>query len=136
MADGLQVHRAGAETVPEVFRSEGVAGRFVSATPAATATFAHAMSRQLPEGLLRKVPETAPVREIGGPAKMLNDLSNYLSGRQQMVVRMMDVAVRTGSPEQMLKVNAAMIDNGVETDLLAKTIGKTVSAVDQLTKLN
>ena len=48
---------------------------------------------------------------------------------------MVDEAVRTGSPEQMIKVTAAMVDSGTETDLLAKTIGKTVSAVDQLTKL-
>ena len=87
-------------------------------------------------GLLRKASSLTPVRELEGPAKVLSDLSTYLSGRHQSVVRMMDEAVRTGSPEQMLKVTAAMIDNSAESDLLAKTVGKTVSAVDQLTKLS
>ena len=135
MADGSQVQVIGVTSA--AVRPEGVAGgRALSVAPAAAASFAQAMSRQLPDGLLRKAPAVAPVRELNGPAKVLNDLSAYLSGRHQAVARMMDDAVRTGSPEQMLKVTAAMIDSGAETDLLAKTIGKTVSAVDQLTKLN
>ena len=101
----------------------------------ATVGFDQTVLRPLPDGLLRKSPSVEPVREVRGAAKVLNDLSAYLSGRQQAVARMVDEAVRTGSPEQMLKVSAAMVDSGTETDLLAKTIGKTVSAVDQLTKL-
>jgi len=110
-------------------------GHVKQVASAATVGFDQTMLRALPYGLLRKSHSVEPVREVGGAARVLNDLSAYLSGRQQAVARMVDEAVRTGSPEQMLKVSAAMVDSGTETDLLAKTIGKTVSAVDQLTKL-
>jgi hypothetical protein len=101
----------------------------------ATVGVDQAIPRPLPDGLLRKSHPVEPVREVGGVAKVLNELSAYLSGRQQAVARMVGEAVDTGSPEQMMKVTAAMVDSGTETDLLAKTIGKTVGAVDQLTKL-
>ena len=116
------------------FNPSGV-GLVGQVAPPATVGVDHAMSRPLLDGVLRKSPSVEPVRELGGAARVLNDLSTYLSGRQQTVARMVDEAVRTGSPEQMIKVTAAMVDSGTETDLLAKTIGKTVSAVDQLTKL-
>ena len=126
----------GARVSPDVFKSEGIAAGRVGPIATAASGFAEAMSQPFPEGLVRKASALAPVRELGGPAKALNDLSNYLSGRHQAVVRMIDEAVRIGSPEKMMKVNAAMIDLGAETDLLAKTVGKSVSALDQLTKLN
>jgi hypothetical protein len=117
--------------------SQGVAVKqVVSVAPGSEVSFTQSMLQPLREGVLHKASAVTPVRELGGPAKALNDLSTYLSGRHQAVVRMMDEAVRTGSPEQMVKVTAAMIDNSTETDLLAKTVGKTVSAVDQLTKLS
>jgi hypothetical protein len=113
-----------------------VVERVVPAASRAEVDLTQGMLQPLREGVLRKASPVKSVRELDGPAKALSDLSTYLSGRQQVVVRMMDEAVRTGNPEQMLKVTAAMIDNSAETDLLAKTLGKTVSALDQLTKLS
>ena len=133
----VSLREVGARVALEAVASQGVGAEQVpSIAPASAANFAQSMSQPLRDGLLRKAPSFTPVRELEGPAKVLNDLSTYLSGRHQSVVRMMDEAVRTGSPEQMLKVTAAMIDNSAESDLLAKTVGKTVSAVDQLTKLS
>jgi hypothetical protein len=119
-----------------VDNSLGYVGRTQPVSPAAIVNFSVIMAQQLPEGMLRKEQSVKPVPEPVGVGRLLDDLSKYMMGRRQAMVNMMDEAVRTGSPDKMLKVGAALIDGSTEATLIAKTIGKTVSAVDQLTKLN
>lgn len=126
-----------AKAVLEAVVSQRVGSEQVwPAKPGSAVGLAQSKSQPLRDGLLRKASSVTQLRELDGPAKALKDLSTYLSDRQQSVVRMMDEAMRTGSSEKVLKVTAAMIDKSAESDLLAKTVGKTVSAVDQMIKLN
>lgn len=66
----------------------------------------------------------------------LGQLSEYMRRHTQMIARQMAQVQVTRDPATMLKVTAEMIDHGVESDLISKVIGKTVSTVDQLTKLS
>jgi hypothetical protein len=76
-----------------------------------------------------------PALKPAGPAP-LGALSNYLNRQQRGIADQMARVQVTRDPAAMLQVTNELIDQGAQSDLIAKVIGKTVSAVDQLTKLN
>jgi len=73
---------------------------------------------------------------LSGGVSRLEQLSDYLSERQVRMATDISKVLVSRDSAAMLQVTAKALDNSVESDLLAKVIGKTVSAVDQLTKLN
>lgn len=131
MAIDVNLHRAAAMPV-----RENVGVERPASTAAMGADFAQAISRNVPEGLIRKHHSISSVQAPSRASQPLNDLSNYLAGRNHAVTQMMDKVLRTGNPHEMMQATSVLIDGGVETDLVAKVIGKTISAVDQLTKLS
>lgn len=98
-------------------------------------------SGRLSAGLIKPVahlpsPDNALPDARVRPAGKLSDLSDYLHHKQVKFVGMVGAVLNSRDTTAINKTVATMVDNGVENDLMAKTIGKTVSAVDQLTKLN
>ncbi|MBV6322458.1 EscI/YscI/HrpB family type III secretion system inner rod protein [Duganella violaceipulchra] len=69
-------------------------------------------------------------------AAPLRALSDYFRDRGQALASQMARVQATRDPAAMLRVTNELIDLGVQNDLLAKVVGKSVSAVDQLTKLS
>jgi hypothetical protein len=69
------------------------------------------------------------------PSK-LERLSSYFQDRGARHSAAMARAVTTRDAAEMLRLTAQGMDMGVQSELMAKFIGKTVSAVDAITKLN
>jgi hypothetical protein len=67
---------------------------------------------------------------------LLGELSNYLSARRSMAANQLTGVLNTRDPAALIEVSREMSDQAIEQDLLVKVIGKTVSSIDQLTKLN
>lgn len=82
------------------------------------------------------MPRSALKSQAPAGVTPLGQLSEYMRGHTQAMARQMSQVQATRDPATMLKVTAEMIDHGVESDLISKVIGKTVSTVDQLTKLS
>lgn len=83
-----------------------------------------------------QAPQARPVLKPAGGAGALDTLSSYLQRNQRRVAGEMERVQVTRDPAAMLRITNELIDQGVQSDLIAKVIGKSVSAVDQLTKLN
>ncbi|UXH79533.1 EscI/YscI/HrpB family type III secretion system inner rod protein [Roseateles amylovorans] len=62
---------------------------------------------------------------LGGPGVERRHLANRLN---QML--------RSGNTRDVPAITARMLDMSTQSDIVAKVVGKTVSAVDQLTKLS
>lgn len=97
----------------------------------------------LPLGILKKTMEPSAVTPSSSfdklhsrPAGFLGDLSDHLKVRGERMASLVGAALVTRDPTVVNQVVASMTENGVEGDFTAKVLGKTVSAVDQLTKLN
>lgn len=66
----------------------------------------------------------------------LSALSRHLASRETTLVSCMSTVVAKRDPAALMRITSEMVNNGAENTLLAKTLGKTVSSIDQLTKLN
>jgi hypothetical protein len=66
----------------------------------------------------------------------LNGLSSYLSKRGEKFAALYDDTIKYRSADSMLQVTKQMADGSFENELLAKVVGKTISGIDQLTKLS
>ncbi|MDQ0083810.1 hypothetical protein J2W35_004176 [Variovorax boronicumulans] len=78
-----------------------------------------------------------PARSGGAPpAGPLGAVSAYLSKRGTEMAELFEGTVRSRDPQSMLKATVKMTDASLENELLAKVIGKTVSGIEQLTKLS
>lgn len=79
------------------------------------------------------LPATAPVAaDRGSP---LADLSVWLAARDSGNARRMARILRQGDAAGMDGVLAALSDQSVTNQVLAKAVGKAVSGIDQLTRL-
>jgi hypothetical protein len=93
--------------------------------------------------LLKKVSShQAPIKSMSAaepgarPMGPLSHLSDYLKAKHEHISGMVGSVLVSRDPTAVNRVTAAMADSGVESDFLAKVLGKTISGVDQLTKLN
>ena len=103
-------------------------------------------SHPLPAGILKKTMEPMPATMSPSfakpgslkprPAGFLSELSDHLKSRGEQMAGLVGAALVSRDPTVVNQVVASMAENGVEGDFTAKVLGKTVSAVDQLTKLN
>jgi hypothetical protein len=109
---------------------ETSAGPFASSAQIADLSIFHQAMNNLasaaPIVRAREAPSVSP----------LSELSSYLRGRHLDLAQRMSEVIATRNPQSLLKATATMVDAGVESNLVAKVLGKTVSAIDQLTKLN
>jgi hypothetical protein len=85
------------------------------------------------DALRRPVARAAP--SVPEPSK-LEQLSAYFKDRGLRHVAEMAQVVRSRDSAALVRVSAEGIDMGVQSDLVSKFIGKSVSAVDAITKLN
>jgi nitrogen regulatory protein PII-like uncharacterized protein len=76
------------------------------------------------------------VAKLSKDPTLLGELSDYLSGRRGMASHQLSGILSSRDPAAMIEVAREMSDQAIEQDLLVKVIGKTVSSIDQLTKLN
>jgi hypothetical protein len=89
-------------------------------------------------GTMAKLRAQAPQRVAapGSDPLNLHGLSGYLSKRGEKFASLHDDKIKYRSPESILEVMKQMSDSSFENELLAKVVGKTISGIDQLTKLN
>jgi hypothetical protein len=71
-----------------------------------------------------------------GASPLLSGLADHLHGRAEGLSSRVSRVVASRDPVGMMQATAHLVDSSIETTLIAKVIGKTVSAVDQLTKLS
>jgi len=83
-----------------------------------------------------RAPLPRPALKPAGGTGALDELSSSLRRSKRMVAAQMERLQVTRDPAAMLQITNELIDQGVQSDLIAKVIGKSVSGIDQLTKLN
>ena len=80
-------------------------------------------------------PAAGGTPNVAEPSK-LEQLSSYFQGRAMHHAAAMSRVVMSRDPAALVRVAAEGMDMGVQSDLVSKFIGKSVSAVDAITKLN
>lgn len=66
---------------------------------------------------------------------VFSELSEHFSKRRANFGQKIDSALASKNPNEMVQVVAAMGNQSAESELVAKLVGKSVSAIEQLTKL-
>ncbi|WP_426162392.1 EscI/YscI/HrpB family type III secretion system inner rod protein [Pseudoduganella sp. R-34] len=83
-----------------------------------------------------QAPLPGSVLKPGRTGSALQELTDALSRNRRSLARQIEQVQTTRDPASIVKITNELVDQGVQNDLIAKVVGKTVSAVDQLTKLS
>jgi Type III secretion basal body protein I, YscI, HrpB, PscI len=105
-------------------------GAEVAACGEALVAFRDAMSTYSarPGRLLARAGTSDPLR--------LQALSDAISSSQGRIRELNQQAIQTRDPSVLLRVTEAMADSSLRNELVSKVVGKTISGIDQLTKLS
>ena len=127
----LDYHKLGKSSVPISSPGED------AFAPSATPNWAQSEQVKIFQQMLNNDSDSGSLlKKTSPPAGILSSLSDHFKAQGEQVARMVGASVDSRDPVAMHRVSVVMQDNSIESDLVAKVIGKTVSAVDQLTKLN